>query len=305
MIKIKGQTQMKHPMLYFKVLAILTVLAAAQIKASEPIDMTIDRDGILLKGKLYKAEKIGNCPTVILLHGFPGGDSDVLGLGKALSKVNFNVLTFNYSGTHKSEGEFNFDHSQKDIKAAFEFIHQSENIRQYKIDTTRVILGGYSFGGGMALTYAASHPEIKEVFSIAGNDHGEAVRRYRSDPERQKLLDEIFDELKPMTEVVRFGPGGTPKELAEMKIIELNQTYDLKYCAPLLAIKDILLIGGWDDHNVSIENIILPLYRALIDADAEHVTITAVQDDHSFKNSRTELAQIIIDWLNQVGNEVM
>ncbi len=267
---------------------------------SNPIDITIDRDGIQLKGKLYAAEGTGVFPTVILLQGFPGGEMDVLGIGKKLSEIGINALTFNYSGTHKSEGEFNFDNSQKDIESAFDFIYSPENITRFRIDSTRIMLGGYSFGGGMALTYAANHPTIKEVFSIAGNDHGAAVRDYEQNPERQKMLDNIFDELKSEKEIVRFGSGGTPKELAEMNIIELNPTYDLRYCAPLLSPKRILLIGGWDDTNVSVEDRILPLYRELKKENAENVAIEAVQDDHSFKNSREKLAQIVINWLRIV-----
>ena len=210
-----------------------------------------------------------------------------------------NTLTFNYSGTHHSEGEFNFDNSQKDIEAVFKFIHQSENIQKYKIDTTRIILGGYSYGGGMALTYAANHPEIREVISVAGNDHGAFMREYNRNPEMRKEIDKMFDELKVQTETVRFGPGGTAKEIAEMKIVELNPTYDLRKCAPMLAEKRIQLIGGWDDLNASFENIVLPLYRELQKENAQNVKIMGVQDGHSLKNTRDELAEAIIEWIKE------
>lgn len=82
-----------------------------------------------------------------------------------------------------------------------------------------------------------------------------------------------------------------------MNILAINPTYDLIYCAPLLATKNIFLIGGWNDWNVSIENVVLPLYRALIKEGAKNVKITAFQDDHSFRNSRNELAQAIIVWI--------
>jgi esterase/lipase len=264
-----------------------------------PEDITVDRDGVQLKGKFYIAEGKEIFPSAILLQGFPGGEMDVLGVGEKLSEVGINALTFNYSGIHQSEGEFNFDNSQKDIEAVFEFIHQSENIQKYKIDTTRIILGGYSYGGGMALTYAANHPEIEEVFSIAGNDHGAFMKEYNRNPEMQKEIDQMFDELKAETEIVRFGPGGTVKEIAEMNIIELNPTYDLRYCSPLLVQKRILLIAGWDDHGVSIENIVLPLYRELKKDKAENIKIIAFQDNHSFKNSRDELARMIIEWIKE------
>ena len=289
---------MKLLLLHFKAFVIfLMVLTITQSQASTPVEITIDRNGVLLKGKFYISEGTGKFPTVILLHGFPGGELDVLGIGSKLSEVGINALTFNYSGTHQSQGQFNFDNTQKDIGAVFEFIHQSENIHKYKTDTTHIILGGYSYGGGMALTYAANHPEIKAVFSIVGNDHGAFIKEYNRNPEMQKEIDKMFDELKAQTGTVRFGPGGTPKGMAEMKIIELNPTYDLRYCAPLLVQKSILLIAGWDDHKASIENIVLPLYRALINEKAKNVKIVALQDDHSFRNSREELAQTIIEWI--------
>ena len=213
-------------------------LAVAQSQTLTPVEIIINHSGIQLKGKFYISESSGTFPTVILLHGFPGNETDVLGIGMKLSEVGYNALTFNYSGTYRSEGEFNFENSQKDIEASFNFIFQSENIAKFRIDTTRIILGGYSFGGGMALTYAANHPKVKEVFSIAGNDHGAAIREYMLNPERRKMLDDIFDELKPRTDIVRFGPGGTPKEIVEMKILESNPTFDLRYCLSLIHISE-------------------------------------------------------------------
>ena len=289
---------MKRFILSFRfVVFIYTVLAIAQSQASIPVDITIDHDGVLLKGKFYVSEGTGNFHTVILLHGFPGNETDVLGIGSRLSASGINVLTFNYSGTHKSEGKINFENTQKDIQAAFTFIHQNENIHKYKIDTTRIILGGYSYGGGMALTYAASHLEIKAVFSVAGNDHGVFMEEYNRNPEMKKTIDKMFNDLKAQPEKVRFAPGGTPEEIAEMKIIESNPTYHLLKSVPLLAQREILLIGGWDDLGVSIENIILPLYRALKNENAKNVRIVAVQDNHSFENSSEELTEIIIEWI--------
>ena len=291
-------------LLFVKALILFSAtLAIAQNQNPTPVEVTINRDGIHLKGKFYIPESTGIFPTVILLQGFPGNEQDVFSIGEKLSETGFNALTFNYSGTYHSEGEYSFENTQKDIEAVFEFIYRPENIQQYKINTNSIYLGGYSYGGGMALTYAANHPEIKSVFSIGGNDHGAFFKEYNRNPEMRELIDQMFDEYKTQTETFRFGPGGTPKEIAEMGIIEMNPTFDLIYCAPFLAPKNILLIGGWNDQKVSFENIILPLYRALINAKAHNVKISAVQDDHSFRNSRKELAQIIINWLKLIDKD--
>ena len=69
------------------VLILVAVSASAQDQTITPIDIAIDREGVLLEGKFYIAEGTGNSPTVILLHGFPCDETvaDVLGLGDELS----------------------------------------------------------------------------------------------------------------------------------------------------------------------------------------------------------------------------
>ena len=278
----------------------LTILAVAQSQASAPIDIAIDRDGVLLRGKFYVSEGTGTFPTVILLPGFPGNETDVLGLGSKFSEAGINALTFNYSGTHQSQGEWSFENTQKDIRAAFDFLHRPENIGKYKIDTTWLVLGGWSYGGGMALTYAVTHPEINSVFSIAGTDHGEFMIEYTRNPEMQKMIDDMFAGLAAPSGPVRFAKGSTPKVIAETGIDKLNPALYLRKSAPWLAQKDILLIGGWDDAQITIDRYILPLYRALKNEKAMNVKIVAFQDDHAFKNSRVELAQTIIGWIKTV-----
>ena len=78
--------------------------------------------------------------------------------------------------------------------------------------------------------------------------------------------------------------------------------YDLRLNAAALANRDILLIGGWDDVNVTIEHKILPFYRALVEAKARNVQIVAFQDDHSFERSRDKLATLIIHWVKSHNN---
>jgi hypothetical protein len=155
----------------------------------------------------------------------------------------------------------------------------------------------------MAMTYAANHPEITAVFSIAGGDHGKIMREYLRNPEFAKMLDNMFERLKVPTGPIRFAEGATPKEVAVIGIEALEPTLDLRKSAPLLAQKDILLIGGWDDNSCIMENIVLPLYRALKEAKAQDVKIVAFQDNHAFRNVREELSSVIIEWIKTVFRE--
>ena len=281
----------------------IMLISCTKNKLSSSVDITINRNGLLLNGKIYLPEGTGKFPTVIFLKGFYETEDDYLGIRESLSEGGFTTLTFQYSGTDKSQGEFSFKNTQKDIQAAFEFIRQSANIDKYKIDTTNIHLGGLSYGGGMALTYAASHPGINSVFSIAGTDHGEFIREYKNDPDMQRWVDNWITSLRAPEGPVRIEKGFSLNSIIEEGIHNYLPTLDLRKNAPLLAQSPILLIGGWDDRRCSLESHLLPLYRALKNENAKNVKITAVEDNHSFSKSREILVQIIIDWLKSFKSE--
>jgi dienelactone hydrolase len=283
---------------FFKIILLfLMTPVVAQNQATTPADITIDRGGILLRGKFYVSEGTGVFPTVILLQGFPGNESDVLGIGEKLSQSGINALTFNYSGTFKSEGKTSLTNSEADILAAYKFLHIPANITKYKIDTTNIVIGGWSYGGGMAMAYSIKHPEITSVFTIAGVDWGEYYEEYIRNPEFKKTTDANMVKLVQLTEQIRFDIGAMPDEITKDGIIRIDSAYFLRKSSRILATKDILILCAWDDPMATIDQYILPLYRALKKDDAQNVSITAFQDNHSFRNYRPEVAQTIVHWI--------
>jgi len=277
----------------------LLLIAGINFAQSSPIDITINRSGVLLKGKFYAVEGEGIFPTVILLHGFPGNEKDVLGIGENLAQAGINALTFNYSGTYESQGKASHEHNLNDINAAFIYLHQLENISKYKIDTSLIYLGGWCHGGGLGLAYAINHPEIHSVFSIAGSDQSVFFKEYVSNPEMKKMIDKSFAETTAKG-ITRFEDGAAPHEVAEGGIDKMISSLDIKKNAATLALKNILLIGGWDDIQTTMEKFILPLYRALQTEKAQNVTIKAFQDDHYFGKTKNDVAQTLIEWIKAV-----
>jgi esterase/lipase len=222
------------------------ILFTAFNYAQSAADIKIVDSSISLSGKLYLSEEPGVRPTVVLLQGFPGNETDVLGIGKKLSEAGINALTFNYSGTFKSGGLVSFENNQEDIRVVFKFLLKTESIKKYRIDTAKIYLGGWCHGGGMTLAYAAMHPEITVVFSVAGNDFGEFLREYSQYPEMQKIIDKAFYNMTTKMNI-RFEKGALPKEMVKAEIENMNPIFDIKKNAPLLADKNLLLIGGWND----------------------------------------------------------
>jgi dipeptidyl aminopeptidase/acylaminoacyl peptidase len=293
---------MKTNRVFFKFLFLLfTYPVVAHNQDSKPAEITIDRNGIQLKGKFFLSEGSDHIATVILLHGFPGGESDVLGIGNKLVQSGMNALTFNYSGTYQSDGKCSWDNMQLDIAAAYKFLHLHENINKFRIDTNKIYLGGWCNGGGMALTFAAYHPEVTAVFSIAPSDQTEFMKVYTSNPNIKKMIDNSFNEIAFPKGHLRFETGASPWEVAENGIDKINPVYDLKKCAPFLVAKDILLIGGWDDKQTTVEAFILPLYRTLQNESAKNVRLIAFQDDHYFGKTRAILSEEVINWLKTVS----
>ena len=287
----------RHISKYYIILLAIALLPNTLIgQVVSPIDVIIDNKGVNLKGNFYVVEAEGSFPTVILLQGFTGNDSDVLGLGEQLVQSNINVLTFINSGVAPSEGLFIFKNSFTDVEAVHRFVLKQENISRFKIDTTSIIFGGHSYGGGMAMSYAIDHPEVKKVLSIAGNDWGENFQEYVDNPEYKAIIDASMDRRIKSGRVI-FETGGLPSEMAADGIDKINPSLFLKRNADKLAPKKILLICGWDDDVVSIEKYILPLYRALQEKESR-VTIEAFQDNHGFSSTRKELANTIIHWID-------
>lgn len=283
-------------------LLLVIMLLSAVITAQEviPTDITFQRESVTLHGKFYPANEVTNSPTLLILQGFPGGEYDVLGLGKRLSVSGINVMTFNYSGTHKSEGLLSFKNCQADIAAAMDFLRSPQHIERFKIDTSNIFLGGYSYGGGMAMTYAVQHPETDKVISVAGNDWGEHFEDYVKIPALKTAIDGMVRNTES-TGIVRFEKGERPAELLADGTGKLQPALYIKRNAAKLSAKNILLIAGWDDEGVVLERYTLPIYRALQSENAKEVKIVAFQDDHSFRKSRTELASTIARWITQIA----
>jgi len=280
---------------------VIFLLISLPAFSQEPEDIIIERDSVILKGKFYKAAGDDNKPVVILLQGSPGNTYDVLGLGRSLSRSGINAMTFNYSGSHQSTGTFSFPNCQADIGATFRFLHRPDVVGKFRIDTTAIILAGYSFGGGQATAYAIRHKEIKKLISIAGVDWGIFFDQYRSNPDMKNSLDASIDK-SIAAGIFRFEPGYLPKDIGSGQRV-LDASFYTARNADSLAEKNLLMICGLNDANVTMEEYILPLYNALQDVKARNVQLSPFEDDHTFSLSREKISQTICDWVKRIHEE--
>lgn len=111
-----------------------------------PAPIVFESTGAKVRGLFYKASGAAQFPTVVLCHGFPGNNRDVLGLGERLMKEGFNALAFNYRGTWGSEGTFTNANSVEDVVAAIHYVKSTAAVREFNVDPSRIALIGASFG---------------------------------------------------------------------------------------------------------------------------------------------------------------
>lgn len=260
--------------------------------SNDLVPIVFDSHGSTLHGYFSAVHGEGPHPTVILLHGSPGGNQDVLGLAQAAPRAGWNALVFNYRGYYKSEGISSLKNSFEDVFSALNFIKSDEIVKKYGVNVDHIALAGYSYGGDIALTAAASDPSIKYVISIAAADLSEIARQAEKSDEFRAMFVETMNNriLKGLVK----GPGG--KESLE-ELLANSDKYDLVKHAKNLSEKSLLIIGGWNDQASTLEGHVLPLIRALQVRGAERVEKVILDANHSFKGKRTELADVVVSWL--------
>ncbi len=267
----------------------------AQTITMEPVSVSFISCGSKVQGFFFSALGHGPFPTVILLQGFPGGQGDVLGLGERLSKKEINVFTFNYRGTWESEGLLTPATSLQDAVTAIPFIKTAQMVEKFSIDTSKISIIGYSYGGCFAMLASLSDAQINEVATISGGDLCVIANMIEKDAEFRNSHRAMLDECMSDPSMAR-GLGG---KATHTYLLKHRDDYSLIKHAKELAEKDILLIGGWQDEAIAVEDHILPLYRALQTNNAQHLGIHIFDCGHTFNNVRDELADCIIKWIKE------
>lgn len=106
---------------------------------------------------------------VVLCHGFPRRASGV-GLkyselaDRISSQMDMSVLTFNFRGTGRSEGDFSVSGWKRDLSAAVSYMRQT-------CDVDNVWVAGFGTGGSIAIATAAEDATINGVAAFAARAH--------------------------------------------------------------------------------------------------------------------------------------
>lgn len=265
----------------------------------EPVAIEFISEGYKLCGRFFTAVGMDEPKTLLFIPGWPADPEDFLGLGPRLSQQGINVMEMTPRGHQASEGIYTHSNALQDIRAAMQWLRQPDIQAHFNVEMNKFILAGYSNGGGLAMAYAASDPQVRNVISCAANDFGQFGReviQHRAvakSASMEGILSWLWSTQAPQGSA-RFNPEASLQEL-----IDHPDIFGLRENAVNLADRSILMFGGWEDEGPTIENYQLPLYRALKAAGADKVTFIVYHTTHNFSNVRERLATDIVDWIQR------
>lgn len=248
-------------------------------------------EGKKLNTYFYKGIGAESNPTLLWLHGNPGGKEE----GKSetaiqLTKNGINVLRFNYQGLWGNEGEFSLGNAISDLSNAMDLLTSEKMRTTYKIDTTQIYVGGYSFGSSTALVGAMYDERIDKIIGIGLCDHSYFGREFM-DPNSKirQFLEETIDAL--------FLPNGVVKQHKDIFVKDLTDNiykYDFVAQADKYKNKQLYFFTGLNDAVCTIENHLLPFYRKLKELDHKNLEVIIQNCDHGLNcDTPTTLAEIL------------
>ncbi len=265
----------------------------------EPISVEFMCEGSRVCGRFFPAAGEQNPVTFLYVPGWPGEPDDFLELGPRLSDQGINWLEFYPRGLYQSEGVYTLTGALQDIAAGLQWLNQPEVQERFNVDSNKLVLAGFSNGGGLAWAYAAGDPSVRYMVSCATNDFGQFARHL--------IQHRTVEPIPAMTGMLAWlastqapnGPAHCDMESVLQEIVDHPEVLGLRENAGKLADRSILMFGGWEDQGPTIEAYQLPFYRALKACGAKDVTFIVYHTTHNFPNVRELLAGDIISWLRQ------
>lgn len=227
---------------------------------------------------IYRAGGEGVHPTILLNHGFPGIEKN-FDLAQALRRVGFHVVTYHYSGSWGSDGNYSYGNDLEDAETLLAFIETNET---YGFDRENLFVAGHSVGGFVTAHLLARHRELRAGVLLTPCDLGGVVS-FPENTEAKKLLMEIF-ETGPL-----WLNGTSPQALFE-EVSAHQAEYRFLSLAEKLADRPVYCLGAVRDESCPPEAHCLPLVERLRQLGG-NVVYETLDTDHSFSDVRLAMIE--------------
>lgn len=253
--------------------------------------------GLIVFGKhgkllcnLYTAGGGGLHPTVILFHGIPGCEQN-LDIAQDLRSAGFHVMTFHYSGSWGSGGDYSISNDLDDANTILDYVL---NDKTYNFDKDRIYAVGHSLGGFVCAKISEERKEIKAASLLMPCNIGRIFNIENANPKVAKAIKDVLDESADWLTNVK------PDQLYK-EAIEHRDEFSIETNAKKLINKPLLIITGSLDDCCPKEYHAKPLIDAIELAGGNKVKDISYQTDHSFSDYRKTISHDVVEFLLSVN----
>ena len=168
------------------------------------MNVEIQRDGLVLRGRLEKPEK-EKCPIAILFHGFTGNlapeqDSLFSRLSRRLNAAGIAAVRFDFNGHGQSDGDFSRMDVLNELEDALAILAYVRSLAF----GTEIYLVGHSQGGVVASMLAGYYPDVvKKLVLLA------PAATLKDDAQKGTCMGTVYS-IDHTPEVVEIGPEKHP-----------------------------------------------------------------------------------------------
>ena len=255
--------------------------------------MSIPSHGSTLLGVFYLAAGDRPHPTAIIFHGFPGYEQN-LDIAQDLRAHGWNVLAMHYRGSWGVKGSFSFEHSAEDADTQVQFLLEPATAQKYRIDTHRIVVIGHSMGGYMAASAIAHNPQVAAAVLISAWNISRGFKNRRRPGEAPLTVKE---EAKAIGLDNNLAPlAGTSALALAREIQDHRQALNFLNFATTIAPRPVFVITA----SEGLAPIDHALAEAIEKAGDTRVTERHWDTDHSYSGQRAELAQAILQWIDNL-----
>ena len=220
-------------------------------------------------------------PGLVICHGFPATPESARGEDGSFPKLadrlggesGWTVLTFNFRGTGRSEGDFSLSGWLADVTAAVDYMLEVEQV-------TGVWLAGFSVGGSLAICVAGEDERVRGVAALGAPAD---FHVWTDDPD-------AFLERSRAVGVIRT--AGFPADADAWKR-ELRETRPLALIGKVPP-RAVLIVHGVDDRIVSAVDA-----RALADAAEEQVELRLISGAGNGLRHDPRAVAVLLGWLDR------
>ena len=279
----------------FRLLIICILLLPSPIIFAQAEKIDFVSEGVSLHAYLYPGTGSEKKPILLWLHGNPGSkETGSTVWAEALNDLGIHVFKFNYRGLWGNGGDFSLGNALQDLSNAMALLTSDTFTERYAIDTSRIYVGGNSFGSSVAMIGALYHHKMDKVIGVVLCDHSYFGREFMNPNSKiRSFLENAIDGL--------FLPDGLlnqDREIFTRDLINHNYKYDFVARANQLQDKQLFFYTGINDQVCPVEDHFFPLYRRLQALGHQNVHVMMEEVDHGLNgNFQSIMVEIMSRWI--------